>query len=149
MPGVSSNTNWAVARVRMPRRRWRVVWATGEVMATLCPTNRLSRVDLPTLGRPIRATKPERYPGVGGATVWSPLIVKDPAWELDKSSAWISRLQAWQQTCCGSPTFWHLVEESPSPQAMTSEMRQEQPLSFADAINRTELWRWQSAGRVG
>jgi len=62
MPGVSSSTSWAAGVVRIARSRLRVVWGTGEVIATFSPTNWLSRVDLPTFGRPIRATKPERKP---------------------------------------------------------------------------------------
>ena len=38
MPGVSTNTSWAVGVVRIPLRRLRVVWATGEVIATFSPT---------------------------------------------------------------------------------------------------------------
>ena len=46
--------------VRMALRRLRVVCATGEVIATFSPTSWFTSVDLPTLGRPIRAMKPER-----------------------------------------------------------------------------------------
>jgi len=55
-PGVSTKTNWASSLVRMPVMRWRVVWALRETMEIFSPTRRLSRVDLPTLGRPTMAT---------------------------------------------------------------------------------------------
>src|SRR5205809_7633803 len=42
----------------MPTMRLRVVCGFGETMATFCPRMRLSRVDLPALGRPIKATTP-------------------------------------------------------------------------------------------
>src|SRR5262245_34970452 len=45
----------------------RVVWATGETMDTLLPTNRFTSVDFPTLGRPDSATNPERKPACPAA----------------------------------------------------------------------------------
>ena len=45
-------------KVQTTRRR--VVWTLGETMETLAPTRRLSRVDLPALGAPMIATKPQR-----------------------------------------------------------------------------------------
>ena len=39
MPGVSTSTIWATSVVRMARRRLRVVWATGDVIATFSPTS--------------------------------------------------------------------------------------------------------------
>ena len=45
----------------MARSRLRVVWATGDVIATFSPTSWFTRVDLPTLGLPISAMKPERW----------------------------------------------------------------------------------------
>ena len=41
--------------------RWRVVCALREVMLTFWPTSALSRVDLPTLGRPTMAIRPQRW----------------------------------------------------------------------------------------
>src|ERR1700733_2169003 len=38
--------------------RWRVVWGRGVTMLTFWPTRALSKVDLPTFGRPTRAAKP-------------------------------------------------------------------------------------------
>jgi hypothetical protein len=59
-PGVSTNTNCVLPRVRMPVMRWRVVWALREVMLIFCPTSALSSVDLPTLGLPTMAIRPQR-----------------------------------------------------------------------------------------
>src|SRR5581483_1435795 len=53
--------SWASGSERMPRMRRRVVCGRGVTIATFCPTRQLSRVDLPTLGRPPRATKPARW----------------------------------------------------------------------------------------
>src|SRR5680860_61583 len=67
MPGVSTNTTCAASAAspeagtcRIPRIAWRVVCGTGVVIAILCPTTALSRVDLPTFGRPMIEQKPER-----------------------------------------------------------------------------------------
>src|SRR5215469_9240177 len=46
----------------MPRSSVRVVCTLCETIATLAPTMELISVDLPTLGAPIRATKPQRRP---------------------------------------------------------------------------------------
>src|SRR3990167_5150807 len=43
----------------MPRIRLRVVWGLGETMEIFWPSRLLSRVDLPTLGGPMRATMPD------------------------------------------------------------------------------------------
>src|SRR6202021_3541915 len=59
MPGVSTRTIWASSRFRMPWMRLRGVWGLGETMATFWPTRVLTRVDLPALGRPTIATKPD------------------------------------------------------------------------------------------
>src|SRR5262245_29610660 len=60
-PGVSMKTIWAEGRCLMPVMRVRVVWGRRDTMAIFSPTSRLSSVDLPTLGRPTRATKPARW----------------------------------------------------------------------------------------
>src|SRR6266481_5894444 len=39
----------------------RVVCGLGVTIETLCPTSRFTSVDLPTLDRPPRTTKPERW----------------------------------------------------------------------------------------
>src|SRR5215212_9927631 len=57
-PGVSTKTAWYPSPLRIPRMGPRVVWGRGEVIETLAPTSRLTRVDLPTFGRPSTATKP-------------------------------------------------------------------------------------------
>src|SRR5438128_3153517 len=65
-PGVSSSATCAPGRVTTPRMRERVVCGLGETIATFCPSSRLSRVLLPTFGRPTMAAKPARC-GPGGA----------------------------------------------------------------------------------
>ena len=51
----------------MPVMRWRVVCALREVMLIFCPTRALSKVDLPTLGLPTIAIRPQRWPSVAVA----------------------------------------------------------------------------------
>jgi hypothetical protein len=46
--------------VRIPVTRVRVDCGLGLVMASFCPTSLLRRVDLPALGLPATATKPDR-----------------------------------------------------------------------------------------
>src|SRR5689334_1512598 len=57
----------------MPRISARVVCTLRETMVTLEPTSALTSVDLPTLGAPIRATKPQRVsldePGTGSTVI--------------------------------------------------------------------------------
>ncbi len=71
-PGVSINISWASGRVRIPSCCRRVVWGLGETAATVCLSTRFSRVDLPTLGRPITAINPDLcsttilFPGKNG-----------------------------------------------------------------------------------
>ena len=60
---------------RTPRMRWRVVLGRADVIDTLVPTIRLTSVDLPTLGRPTTATKPER-------TAQPPLREASPRWSV-------------------------------------------------------------------
>src|SRR5215469_7891061 len=45
--------------------RWRVVCGLGVTMLSFCPTSALSRVDLPTFGRPTSAAKPQRKSAEG------------------------------------------------------------------------------------
>src|SRR5450755_1828702 len=59
MPGVSTRMIWALLSMTMPRISARVVCTLRETMVTLEPTSALTRVDLPTLGAPISATKPQ------------------------------------------------------------------------------------------
>src|SRR6516164_1581817 len=65
MPGVSTRTTCEWSSIAMPRIRARVVCTLRETMVTLEPTSALTRVDLPTFGAPIRATKPQRVAGAG------------------------------------------------------------------------------------
>ena len=59
-PGVSTKITWTSPSVRTPRTAWRVVFGLGAVIVTLAPTIWLTRVDLPTFGRPSTAAKPQR-----------------------------------------------------------------------------------------
>ena len=60
MPGVSKSTICAPGRFTTARMRLRVVWGLSETIATFWPTSRLTRVDLPTFGRPTTVTNPAR-----------------------------------------------------------------------------------------
>src|SRR5262245_25961242 len=60
MPGVSTRMICALSSITMPRIKARVVCTLRETMVTLEPTSALTSVDLPTLGAPISATKPQR-----------------------------------------------------------------------------------------
>src|ERR1700733_11547816 len=68
IPGVSTRMICALFSITMPRIRARVVCTLRETMVTLEPTRALTSVDLPTLGAPISATKPQRV-ATGGALV--------------------------------------------------------------------------------
>src|SRR5207344_2225956 len=59
IPGVSTRMIWALSSITMPRISAGVVCTLRETMVTLEPTSALTSVDLPTLGAPIRATKPQ------------------------------------------------------------------------------------------
>ena len=71
MPGVSTKMSCALPSSAMPRMSARVVCTLRETMVTLEPTSALSKVDLPALGAPISATKPQRVSGVGYPSMWS------------------------------------------------------------------------------
>src|SRR6266403_1182007 len=60
IPGVSTRMIWALFSITMPRISARVVCTLRETIVTLEPTSALTSVDLPTLGAPISATKPQR-----------------------------------------------------------------------------------------
>src|SRR6266849_2123661 len=60
MPGVSTKIICAHDKVLTPRIRVRVVCGLGLTIASLAPTRAFSNVDLPTFGRPTKATKPQR-----------------------------------------------------------------------------------------
>ena len=67
MPGVSTRMIWALSSITMPRISARVVCTLRETIVTLEPTSALTSVDLPTLGAPISATKPQRVSPERGA----------------------------------------------------------------------------------
>src|SRR5204863_4662959 len=73
IPGVSTKMICALFSITMPRIRARVVCTLRETMVTLEPTSALTSVDLPTLGAPISATKPQAVcagaPGVGSTVI--------------------------------------------------------------------------------
>src|SRR3972149_3228417 len=50
---------WASSRVKIPICCFRVVCGQGETAAIFVPNKALINVDLPTLGRPMTATKPD------------------------------------------------------------------------------------------
>ena len=58
-PGVSTRTICHWSPFITPIRRERVVWGLLLTMEIFSPTRRLIRVDLPTLGEPTMAVKPE------------------------------------------------------------------------------------------
>ena len=60
MPGVSTKMICALPSMTMPRTSVRVVCTLRDTIETLVPTSLLSSVDLPALGAPISATKPQR-----------------------------------------------------------------------------------------
>src|SRR6202795_819792 len=60
MPGVSTRMICALLSITMPRISARVVCTLRDTIVTLEPTSALTSVDLPTLGAPISATKPQR-----------------------------------------------------------------------------------------
>src|SRR5690606_2343044 len=74
-PGVSMNTTCASLRLRIPRMRWRVVCGFGVTMLSGIAIAAFSRVDLPTFGRPIRATWPNRC---GASSTTGGLVVELP-----------------------------------------------------------------------
>src|SRR3954465_9546455 len=71
MPGVSTRMICAPSSITMPRISARVVCTLRETMVTLEPTSALTRVDLPTLGAPISATKPHRVAAAAGPAMLS------------------------------------------------------------------------------
>src|SRR6478672_24254 len=82
MPGVSTRMICALSSITMPRISARVVCTLRETMVTLEPTSALTRVDLPTLGAPISATKPQR---VAAAAVdsWDSSVIAADAFTLN------------------------------------------------------------------
>src|SRR5215207_2934767 len=77
MPGVSTKMSCERLSMAIPRMSARVVCTFGVTIDTLVPTSALVSVDLPTLGAPISATKPQRVsaagpPAIGSATARVP-----------------------------------------------------------------------------
>jgi hypothetical protein len=60
IPGVSMNTSWLAPSMAMPRSGMRVVCTLWLTIETLAPTRALTSVDLPALGAPMTAMKPQR-----------------------------------------------------------------------------------------
>src|SRR6267142_4386019 len=84
MPGVSTRMIWALSSITMPRISARVVCTLRETIVTLEPTSALTRVDLPTLGAPISATKPQRVAaGAPSARRLSVIAAAADAFALD------------------------------------------------------------------
>src|ERR1700684_831427 len=67
IPGVSTKMSCASPSMAMPRTSVRVVCTFGVTIEILAPTSALASVDLPTLGAPISATKPQRVACSAGA----------------------------------------------------------------------------------
>src|SRR5882762_2753417 len=84
IPGVSTRMIWALFSITMPRISARVVCTLRETIVTLEPTRALTRVDLPTLGAPISATKPQRVAaGAPSARRLSVIAAAADAFALD------------------------------------------------------------------
>src|ERR1700675_3765366 len=74
IPGVSTRMICALFSITMPRISARVGWTLRDTIVTLEPTSALTSVDLPTLGAPISATKPQRV-ATGAASSGSSSII--------------------------------------------------------------------------
>src|SRR5205085_3039223 len=86
MPGVSTRMICALFSITIPRISARVVCTLRETMVTLEPTKALTSVDLPTLGAPISATKPQRVPAGAALSETSAVIAAD-AFALDHNGS--------------------------------------------------------------
>src|SRR6201987_5922682 len=69
MPGVSTRMICASFSITMPGISPLVVCTLRETIVTLEPTSALTSVDLPTLGAPISATKPQRVSAPASAVI--------------------------------------------------------------------------------
>ncbi len=87
MPGVSTKTICASSWVAMPRTMARVVCTLWVTIDTLAPTSWLTSVDLPALGAPISATKPERVCRCGDRSL-SLVVLLRPARRRRSQRAW-------------------------------------------------------------
>src|SRR3954471_12684113 len=74
IPGVSTRMICALLSITMPRISARVVCTLRETIVTLEPTSALTSVDLPTLGAPIRATKPQAV-AAGAASPFDSTVI--------------------------------------------------------------------------
>src|ERR1700716_2720505 len=83
IPGVSTRMIWALFSITMPRIRARVVCTLRETIVTLDPTSALTSVDLPTLGAPISATKPQRVAAGAASPEDSTIIAAADAFARD------------------------------------------------------------------
>src|ERR1700737_4325049 len=84
MPGVSTRMICALLSITMPRISARVVCTLRETIVTLEPTSALTSVDLPTLGAPISATKPQRVAtGAASSGALSVIVAAADAFALD------------------------------------------------------------------
>src|SRR5437763_6585255 len=83
MPGVSTRMICALFSMTMPRISARVVCTLRETIVTLEPTSALTSVDLPTLGAPISATKPQRVAAGAASPDDSTVIAAADAFALD------------------------------------------------------------------
>src|SRR5258705_6666894 len=84
IPGVSTRMICALFSITMPRIRARVVCTLRETIVTLEPTSALTSVDLPTLGAPISATKPQRVaPGAAASGDSSVIVTAGDAFAFD------------------------------------------------------------------
>src|SRR6266436_3664409 len=83
MPGVSTRMICALFSITMPRIRARVVCTLRETIVTLEPTSALTSVDLPTLGAPISATKPQAVAGAARSSGLSVIAAAGDAFARD------------------------------------------------------------------
>src|SRR6202140_2858461 len=83
IPGVSTRMICALFSITMPRISARVVCTLRETIVTLEPTSALTSVDLPTLGAPISATKPQAVAGAAPASGLSVIAAAGDAFARD------------------------------------------------------------------
>src|SRR5947209_2099613 len=83
IPGVSTRMICALFSITMPRISARVVCTLRDTIVTLEPISAFTSVDLPTLGAPINATKPQRVPGAASAAELSVIAAAADAFARD------------------------------------------------------------------
>src|SRR4029077_3374591 len=102
-PGRSTSTICPSSRVHTPRIALRVVCGRSETIATLAPTITLTSVDLPTFGRPAKATKPLRVmdrPPTKKPSENSPTLPQRPVAD-DLASLGVDTKNLFQNRRCG------------------------------------------------